>query len=249
MVRAAEVIGVGFDRYDWRARLVPGIAAVLPAVTVVVSIGVETHVVTSLASSAVLLAVGGFLLAIAVGDAGRSCEPALWASWGGRPTTQLLRLRDQAPNAAQREGWRAAVSKVTGIDLFSSRRESLNPSDADEVIETATDQLRYLSRAGENSALADANAEYGAQRNIWGARRFGRGIAVVSLVALWVTALFGQEVLPISAVALVGGNIAIVVVGLWWFIFPSADRVRSAGFRYAYQLFDATVRASKSSKS
>ncbi|MET7903588.1 hypothetical protein ABZS86_19870 [Streptomyces sp. NPDC005355] len=95
----------------------------------------------------------------------------MYERWGGRPTTQLLRTRDESSNPRQRDIWRQAIEEVTDVQLLSKRREAANPVAADHAIEAATDQVRYLGQDPRFPMVANENAAYGFERNMWGFRR------------------------------------------------------------------------------
>lgn len=107
------------DRYEWQARLVPGLLALLPVAVTIAALGPRHAPIVSAILSLVSLAGGAVLLADVVRGLGLQAQERLWASWGGAPTTIALRLREPSPNTVQRDIWRAAVQKVTGIQLVS----------------------------------------------------------------------------------------------------------------------------------
>src|SRR5438093_670482 len=104
------------DEYDQRARLQPVFIVMLPAT---LAIGLVTaHVpggwdvvrrvglgaLVSAASSVGLIG----LLAQFGRDQGKKKEPGLWESWGGPPTTQMLRHRElRMTNPVNRERYHA----------------------------------------------------------------------------------------------------------------------------------------------
>ena len=49
-----------------------------------------------------VLGIGAFVLAQVARDAGKAIEGPLWASWGGPPTMQMLRHRDQTIEAGNK---------------------------------------------------------------------------------------------------------------------------------------------------
>jgi hypothetical protein len=80
-----------FDHHSFRARLQPAFLALLP-----IAIGAfawaQPDAKWLTAIWGVLLSAGfTFLLANVARNWGKSIEPKLWNSWGGAPTTQLLR--------------------------------------------------------------------------------------------------------------------------------------------------------------
>ncbi|MEV8562971.1 hypothetical protein AB0478_42490 [Streptomyces sp. NPDC051917] len=166
------------DDYERRARLAPGLLALLSINVALAVLGLSKAPVVVSVVTALSLAGGPVALAEVVRHQGRKAQETLWASWGGSPTIQKLRLREEGQNTLQREIWRKAVSSVTGVALPSLRSENRNPVIADEAIEVAVGQLRNLTRDAEKFPLIRAeNRSYGFQRNIYGIRWVARAIA------------------------------------------------------------------------
>src|SRR5690242_15998563 len=132
---------VGFGEYDRKARLTPGLLAVLPVAFFVLALGLKRYPVVSSATG-ILTAVGGtYLLAVLVRSIGTKAQEKLWTSWGGPPTTSMLRLRTPMPNPLVREQWRRALSQITNVELPSRQEEDRDPAGADNRIESAVVQV------------------------------------------------------------------------------------------------------------
>ena len=103
-------------------------------------------------------------------DAGKRIEPGLWESWGGAPTTQLL--RHQGPSSPPRlQALHQAVRDKLGRQLPSEEFEVENPDAADESYEDAVVVLRARTRdQTEFPLIAAENANYGFRRNALGLR-------------------------------------------------------------------------------
>ncbi|MFF8855642.1 hypothetical protein [Streptomyces althioticus] len=232
------------DDYERRARLAPGLLALLSINVALAVLGLSKAPVVVSVVTALSLAGGPVALAEVVRHQGRKAQETLWASWGGSPTIQKLRLREEGQNTLQREIWRKAVSSVTGVALPSLRSENGNPVRADEALEVAVGQLRNLTRDAEKFPLIRAeNRSYGFQRNIYGIRwvaraiAFGVGLGVLAYM-LWLARIDHQPALTlvnILALAASGGCLM-----MWWLL-PSPERLKSAAERYAYELLQAAV--------
>jgi len=156
------------DAYTARARLLPALIVALP-------LGIATlawfpnGVLGWGAIWALIVWSGGTVLLAEVGrDAGKRKEPALFASWGGTPTTRLLRHRDAAnrPLLARRHDQLAAL---TGIPKPTAAREAAAPAAADQVYDAWTRVLRDRTRDRKKYELVFAeNCSYGFRRNLWG---------------------------------------------------------------------------------
>jgi hypothetical protein len=227
------------DEYERKARLTPGPLSILPVAFSVATLGPKQYPAVSVAAGLLTTAGGTYLLAVVVAQFGRLAQEGLWKEWGGRPTTQLLRLQSSAINATQRDIWRSALEAATGVRLSSLRQEAANPQAADDTIEAATDQMRYLSHDSRFRTLATENAQYGFERNMYGFRWIGRAVAALSCAALIVVVIIGAQATSITA--LVVGIVVNALILIGWLFTPSKGRTRGAAFRYGSQLLQATV--------
>ncbi|MFJ9180875.1 hypothetical protein [Streptomyces sp. NPDC102360] len=232
------------DDYERRARLSPALLALLPINFALAVLGLSKAPVVVSVLTALSLAGGPIVLAELVRHQGRKVQETLWTSWGGPPTVQKLRLRQEEQNSLQRETWRQAVSSVAGIELYSARRERANKAKADEVIEVAVGQIRSLTRGEARFPLVRAeNRSYGFHRNLYGIRWVGRTTALLVVLGvlaymLWLANVDHQPVLTIvNALALFTTAGCLVI----WSVLPSSERTKSAAERYAYELLQAAV--------
>jgi hypothetical protein len=232
------------DKYERYARVAPGLFAVLPVVITMTALGYRQVPVVSVAVSLLSLAGGPVLLADTVRQFGQRAQDKLWCTWDGAPTTLALRLRESSSNTVQRDMWRSAIEKVTGVTLVSRVVETKNPRKADEAIEAAVARLRELTRGEQKFTLLQAeNRSYGFQRNFYGIRWLGRLIAFLGMLVIagfmtWGLLHNQHASVPTADVLglLLNGTILVA-----WFALPSAKRVRVAGDKYAHQLLHAAV--------
>ncbi|CAL9623806.1 hypothetical protein [Streptomyces sp. enrichment culture] len=232
------------DDYERRARLAPGLLALLPVSLALAVLGLSKAPVVVSVLTALSLAGGPIVLVELVRQQGRKAQESLWASWGGSPTVQKLRLRQEGQNSLQRETWRKAVASVTGIELSSARSERANPGKADEAIEVAIGQIRSLTRDEAKFPLVRAeNRSYGFHRNLYGIRWTGRSAALLVVLGvlaymLWLANVGHQPALTLAnSLALLA---TVVCLAIWW-VLPSPVRMKNAAERYAYELLQAAV--------
>lgn len=232
------------DRYEWQARLVPGLLALLPVAVTITALGLRHAPIVSAILSLLSVAGGTVLLADVVRGLGLQTQERLWTSWGGSPTTIALRLREPTGNKVQRDIWRAAIQKVTGIQLVSARSESTNSDRADQAIGAAVSRIRELTRDSQRFYMVQVeNRGYGYQRNFYAVRAVGRIVAFLGLLVtlgfiLW--PLMSSKH-PDLQTAYVLGFIADALIALGWGLLPSERHVRRAGDKYAHQLLEAAV--------
>lgn len=223
---------IDFDPYTRQARLAPGLLAVLPVSVVAVALGLRDIPVVSAIVGLVVAAGGSVLLAETVRKRGRRLEEQLYRKWGGAPTTQLLRLTgDNAHlNRLQQERWREALADKAQVSLPSLDDEAADPRSCDERYEVMTAWAR--TQMTDDDLVQHENRSYGFNRNILAMRPVGLPLAVLAVLVLAGAVLVGEPTVPM----LVGLAASVVLVVCWAF-WPTEDRVRYAGMRYARQLF------------
>jgi hypothetical protein len=206
---------------------------------VLVALGVAQHPVIVSVIGFLSLTVAPVVLMTTVANAGRRAEKRLYQIWGGKPTALLIRAKssDDA-SASQRATWRAALERVTSITLHTPAQELADPVGADEVIETAVGLVRHLSHDGEHPEIARENAHYGFERNTWGIRWVGRGMAVLGVCVIGVAQYAGWSRPDAMWIGMVVNSGLLLA----WVFLPSKARVRAAAMRYGKQLFNALAR-------
>jgi hypothetical protein len=222
------------DAYNRRARLVPAALAALPALCL---LGGSLLALED-AGSVLAFALSGVAVVICgvVRDAGLRLEPALWAGWGGAPTTQRLRWRGNDALEVTRLHERLATA--TGGSLPTATEEDTDPEVADASYIAAVADLRELTRDKSTFPLvAEENAEYGMRRNCFGLRPIAILMALLVAAAGTVLAATNDWPVRFTLPAFVGAVAALV----WWRL-VTESWIRQAGERYATRLFEALAR-------
>jgi hypothetical protein len=224
------------DSYSHRSRIQPAFLGLLPAtVTLATTMGFSRGLVSG------IIAVAGstgltYLIAMFVRDRGRRIQKALWASWGGKPTTQLLKMPlDETEGTLQRR--RALMRKL--MSESSLQGDQSPPSD--DAIEDYVGRLRELTRdRNEYPLVAHENAGYGFRRNLLGLRRLG--IALSALSTAWAAVATGLALSHHEAAhATLYGVVLVGDVGaaFLWVRVITGDWVKEQAFHYARALFGA----------
>jgi hypothetical protein len=172
-----------FDRYSFRARLQPALLTLLPA-----AIGIFAWTGTGVKWQSALwtlfgTAGGTFFLAILARNSGKQIEPGLWRSWGGAPTTQLLRHSGSA-NSIMRERWHTALSKLLGKPFPTAQEETADPTGADDIYNAAVKlQIGRTRDTKTYHLLFKENIHYGFCRNLFAMRSTGIIVAILGVIA------------------------------------------------------------------
>jgi hypothetical protein len=170
--------------------------------------------------------------------AGRSKEKALWASWGGAPTTQMLRFRDSANRVTVQRRHNQLARLFPDLDLPDEATELADPALADQHYETATRALIERTRdKAKFDRVFDELCQYGFRRNLWGCRLLGlwlagAGLFLTSVLALLVVA----RVTNISALGLSASGLVDIGLLLALLIIVRPEWVRDSADAYAHAL-------------
>ncbi len=234
------------DPYERKARLTPGLLAFAPIAFAIATLGFKKFPAVAIAVGVLSAAGGGYALSVIVGNFGRRAQTRLWSTWGGAPTTRLLRNRDTTVSAVQKDVWRKPIEVVTGVALLSATAEAKDPTLADDTIRAAVDQMRLLGQDARFPLVKTENIQYGYERNLYGFRWIGRAISIACIAVLVLTVL---TTMPSSHAfshgALISGAAIDAILLLAWVLVPSSSRTKEAGERYAQQLFQAVVSLSR----
>jgi nucleoside phosphorylase len=226
-----------FDTYSWQARLAPVLIAALPLVLLWSVALSRLTFVGRVAAPAVPLALAPLLDQFGRAR-GRRLEPSLFAAWGGRPTTQLLRWHGTADESRQAARHRT-LQRITGpgTRLPTPEEEQADPVAADEAYAAAVRILRTLTAADASAPLVVAeNRNYGFRRNLLGLKPWGISLTCISLAAT--LALTGSAhgwpaaSLPVLVAA---ADVALLVI---WLAVVRGAWVRDAAWIYAERLID-----------
>lgn len=232
-----------FDRYSWKARVRPLILAILPIAMPAVAAapawphGRGTWWLVPLA--------GVVLLAEPMGRArGKRLESSLFASWGGKPSVQMLRYSGPTSESYLAH-LRTRVQEIAGpsVLLPSKAEEDADPSKADEVYETACTILRARARVLPGTyLLAEHDGEYGFRRNALGLRALALAACLVGLTGLaGVVAWAGVSGYRVNAATIILWSMLIIgELGLlaFWLVVARPTWVEEAAWDYARQLHE-----------
>jgi hypothetical protein len=229
------------DDYEMRARLMPGLLALLPIDVAALALGLRSlPVIVTIAS--LIVAVGGTaILASVLRERGKQLEADLIREWSGPPTTELLRIRDGADPRRLRR--RALIEAILSLKLPTREEEENDSASTDVMYGAATAELRERTRDKTRFPIVYAeNRNYGFERNLLAMRPIGlfcsaATAALLFGVALVAVVLHRDGLIVDSAIG--AGTTLLLFVGWLWY--PSRHRVRTAAELYADRLLDAAA--------
>lgn len=243
----AKAIGQFSDPYERQARLYPALLALSPVIVLVFSLYSEKLGVLSTLVSALIVCGLLYLLADFARRGGKANEPALWKKWGGMPSTQVLRHRENTTfDVASLQRYHGILAKKMGARFPNAGEEAADPQAADALYTSAGNMLRNATRDTKKFGLLyKDNISYGFRRNAFGLRRIAISLCLGSLVWVgvrhglnsWVTR-FQAAATPESLLS--GGELTSVAVSLamlfLWLTYFNEQSVREAAFSYARTL-------------
>jgi hypothetical protein len=188
---------------------------------------------------------GTYALAVGARNYGKSIEPNLWLSWGGAPTTQLLRHGGPA-NPVMRQRWHKYLSRLIGSALPTEAEELADPKKADQVYEAATRLLINKTRDKNKFPLVyKENVQYGLCRNLCALKGVGIFSSAFGLIVSLGSGVWYREHSVLTNAPWVYAGASCLFM-LWWLIVVKTDWVKIPAFAYANMLFEATENLTRS---
>lgn len=234
------------DAYERPARLYPALISLIPVLSIVIGVyGVELRI--NAAFVGLITAFGGLFLLMQISrNLGKRLEQSLYSSWGGIPTTQLLRHRDNSLSFVTKKSYHDFLGRHINSKFPTIEEEAIDPIAADAIYQAGIKWLIGKTRDKSKFTLIfKENVAYGFQRNSLGLKPIGIIIAVFSII--WIVASCGViRVTGVSMQNLIDSNIGvkvslIVSLGmlLIWMFLITRHSVRRIAFSYADMLLQA----------
>ena len=174
-------------------------------------------------------------------DLGRKKEKSLFAAWGGKPTTRMLRHRDADNQVTLQRRHQRLKKLLPEITLPSPQEEHDNPGAADDVYETCSTFLREHTRDKEKFRLVfEELCNYGFRRNLWGMKSIALFTSILS-TAVVITLIILTQIDIIETnlpIAITCGILSLFVLVGWIFLFKP-NWVRVPAEAYAIQLLSS----------
>lgn len=233
------------DPYERKARLMPGLLAVLPVlVGLLVLYGPRYPLLTALSS--LLCGCGAlYVLANVARTRGKAAEERLIRQWGGLPSILCLRHRDSYLDRITKERYHQLSRSKLGIIMPTVDDEASDPQAANEAYEAVCRELRRRTRSNR-SLLFKENISYGFNRNMLGVKPIGistsfAGVAFALLLsgainlAPW--SFSADRLLSPGLPAALTFLISALMLCFWLFHFTESA-VRRVGYAYAERLLE-----------
>jgi hypothetical protein len=231
------------DRYSLNARIYPIIIFYMPAVilTIIFSFKFDNYI--HLLTSFGIVSALSYLFSQLGRDAGKKKERKLWESWGGTPTTQLLRWSNTEISINTKRRYHAKLNLLCPVDGAPDNvYERANPLEADEVYQTWTKYL--ISRTRDTNKfplLFKDNISYGFRRNLWGLKAYA-----ILLIIVLMTATYGYYSTTLNTFNIsrypvefsIAEGILLIMLS-FWLIKIKGNWIRIPAFSYAERLLES----------
>jgi hypothetical protein len=231
-----------FDEYSLNARVRPALLALLPAIFFVYVAFPQLYELVAGAMS--ILVIGGFitLLAHFSRNRGRTVEQGLFSVWGGKPTTVMLRHRDDHIDlVTKRRYHKFLANNIENWSAPTEEEEFNDPLGADHTYDSAVKWLLEYARDQKQYAmLFKENISYGFRRNCYGIRWLGIFFASVPIIVCVIDLVSANISIMHSSVITTLVAVAFSFFLLFWWLFQvNKAWVKDAAVAYAVRLLAA----------
>ena len=221
------------DSYSRKARLYPALLVSLP---VALSVTLILPGFTFEKFLPIIIAAGiPFFTMSVVRIRGQRLQKKLEKTWGGLPTTQMLRIVGGEANRVSVDRRRRLLAKFIGEPLPTEEEERENPLEADQRYILATRILiaRVRDQREKYPRVHDENVGFGFWRNLLALKPFALAMLTLTIIANSIALAYTREVSGALIAILL--NIAFAAC---WLTIVKADRVQQQGETYAERLYE-----------
>jgi len=228
------------DAYTTRARLIPGLLAVLP-VAVTCYAWNPGKILDWNALGAIIVGFGGtILLAFIARDMGKAAEDRLYAKWNGRPTELLLMHSGGMEPALRARRHQVLTNLFKDVAVPTAQEETNDRAAAMKRLKTITQLMisRYREQADKYPLVFEENCNYGFRRNMYGLRPIGIAVSAINAIALGLELYMrfsNHDPVPVVSIGMEAVNVIMLLVWLFW---VKEDTVKRGAYLYAERLFE-----------
>jgi hypothetical protein len=227
-----------FDSYSRKARLFPALVAGASLVVAAFILAPLQNMGLPQLGAGLFSGVVVYVLADIARRRGKRLEDGLYAEWGGKPSTTMLRFRDARLDPATKASYLKFLAVKIGRAAPTEQDEAHDPAKCDAYYERCGNWLRENTRGKEFKLLFDENVAYGYRRNLLGLRWSG---LVIDLLITAACAVAFWRWLPLDLENALSLKIGIVTAfaflhALFMLFMVTKESVKEAAVTYARQL-------------
>jgi hypothetical protein len=233
-----------FFGYSRQTRLLPVLVVILPAIIVGIIYAFNLSGFQPLFQSAAVICLATLFFTQVGRHSGKRKEPILWDSWGGVPSTQLLRWRHPQFSRHIKQHYHNKLQSLYPVpNPPDAAFEQQFPGEADAVYEAWCHYIRVQTRNDKKTfyLVAKENLYYGFCRNLWGMKP----IAISSIIVLAIFNYGYNAYLAANFNASYYGanfwitNTVLAAFLLGWLFIITKNFVKIPAFAYAERLIEA----------
>lgn len=218
------------DEYDLRARLIPALIVSAPPLAATVAC-IPAAMSEWVFLRAMLEVPFLYLLMHVARTEGYKMENGLFATWGGKPTTAMLRHRDARIDQLTKERYKSTITDLTKITFPAAAEEHADAAKADAAYGSAIQRLIEFRRGESFPLVFNENCNYGFARNLLALKDIGLVLALLSLVAVFGVAWFQpHRITPAGELAIL---LALAVGATFAYITPKIVRCQAEAYAIA----------------
>jgi hypothetical protein len=230
------------DRYSLNARFYPMVLFYMPVLLLGVLFSIQFEKYTHLFTSLGLLSALSFFLQQIGRDPGKKLEKSLWLSWGGAPSTQLLRWRDRTIDNNTKKRYHNKLHDLCPMDLTPSEQfEKQHPEEADAIYQAWVIFLITKTRdTNKFSLLFTENINYGFRRNLLGLKPYAITLLGLLMIIVYGYYAFSSKSINPSVFSRLFfiGEGALIILMVMWIVKVSPSWVRIPANAYAARLLE-----------
>ena len=232
-----------FDNYTLKARFYPLIILFIPLVVLGGFYSFEFKTLIHFFSSLGLLSALIYLFSQLGRDEGKKREPELWKNWGGTPSIQMLRCRDNRLDKYTKERYHKKLHSlfpVPSIPDLSS--EATSPDEVDEIYRAWSNFLLSQTRDSKKfPLLLKENTNYGFRRNLWGVKPIGITLTIALIIGNYIAwVIISKSWNPLNyPLVFQYSTASLLLILLFWTLIVTKNWIKSVAFSYAHRLCES----------
>lgn len=223
------------DSYQLKAGLTPAIVTSLPLFPILFYCVPGINTITDFAFPIIIISALLYILASICRTLGRDKEKKMFKSWGGKPTSVLLRQTNSIIDCQTKARYYSTIQVLLpGLHLPTKSDEETDLEKSDEIYDSVSKYLRAKTRSAEHQLLKCENEDYGMWRNIYGLKYISIWVAALAIPIYVTLMLIGVMSHPFSCFGLALSLCEIAFQS----IVVRESLIKAHAFRYAERLLE-----------
>lgn len=223
------------DSYQLKAGLTPAIVTLLPLFPILFYCVPGINSITDFAFPIIIISALQYILASICRTLGRDKEKKMFKSWGGKPTSVLLRQTNSIIDCQTKARYYSTIKAILpDLHLPTRSEEETNLEKCDEIYDSVSKYLRANTRDAEHQLLKCENEDYGMWRNIYGLKCISIWIAALAIPIFVTLMILGQMSYTFSCFGL---TLSLCEIAFQSFVVRE-KMIKLHAFRYAERLLE-----------